>query len=179
MLRFVSVAAERDELSEIVPLYTDSPGALRRGPQAEMVLSNLRRHAAALSEAGFAFGASRLAVVTSEEDPRHCRYGGMCLHGCPYGSIYNAAHTLKTLVRDGRVEYRGGVYVNRLSEAGGSVRVDFHRRGRPSERGELTASRVFVACGSISFNPAHAQSRWDVRSSAAGCRTASTSWSPC
>ncbi len=150
VLRFVSVAAEPDELSEIVPLYTDSPGVLRRGPQAEMVLSHLRRHAGALSKAGFAFGASRLAVATSEEDPRRCRYGGMCLHGCPYGSIYNASHTLEALVRAGKVDYRGGVYVDRLSEAGDSVRVDFHRRRRLTERGELTASRVFVACGSIS-----------------------------
>jgi choline dehydrogenase-like flavoprotein len=150
VLRFVSVAAEPDELAEIVPLYTDSPGVLQRGPQTEMVLSHLRRHAAALSRVGFTFGASRLAVATDEDDPRHCRYGGLCLHGCPYGSIYNAAHTLEALVRAGKVDYRGGVYVDRLSEAGDAVRVDFHQRRRPTERGELTASRVFVACGSIS-----------------------------
>jgi choline dehydrogenase-like flavoprotein len=150
VLRFVPVAAEPDELSELVPLYSDSPGVLRRGPQTERVLGHLRRHAPALSRAGFAFGASRLAVATAEEDSRHCRYGGLCLHGCPYGSVYNAAHTLEALVRAGRVEYRGGVYVDRLSEAGDSVRVDFHRRRRPTERGELTASRVLVACGSLS-----------------------------
>ncbi len=150
VLRFVSVAAEPDELAEVVPLYTDSPGVLLRGPQTEMVLRHLRRHAAALSRAGFTFGASRLAVATAEDDPRHCRYGGLCLHGCPYGSIYNAAHTLEALVRAGRVDYRGGVYVDRLSEAGDAVTIDFHERGRPTERGALTASRVFVACGSIS-----------------------------
>jgi choline dehydrogenase-like flavoprotein len=150
VLRFVSVAAEPDELTESVPLYTDSPGVLRRGPQTEMVLGHLRRHAAALSRAGFTFGASRLALATAEEDPRHCRYGGLCLHGCPYRSIYNAAHTLEALVRAGKVDYKGGVYVDRLSEAGDAVKVDFHRRGRPAERGELSASRVFVACGSIS-----------------------------
>ncbi len=150
VLRFVPVAAEPDELTEIVPLYTDSPGVLRRGPQTEKVLSHLRRHAAALSRAGFAFGASRLAVATAEDDPRRCRYGGLCLHGCPYGSIYNAAHTLEALVRAGKVDYQGGVYVDRLSETGDAVKVDFHRRRRPTERGELTASRVFVACGSIS-----------------------------
>jgi len=150
VLRFVSVAAEPDELAEIVPLYTDSPGVLRRGPQTEMVLSRLRRHAAALSRAGFTFGASRLAVATAEDDPRHCRYGGLCLHGCPYGSIYNAAHTLEALVRAGRVDYQGDIYVDRLSETGDAVKIDFHRRRRPTERGELTASRVFVGCGSIS-----------------------------
>jgi choline dehydrogenase-like flavoprotein len=148
--RFVPVAAERDELAEVVPLYTDSPGVLRRGRQTEMVLRHLRRHAAALSRAGFTFGASRLAVATAEDDSRHCRYGGLCLHGCPYGSIYNAAHTLEALVRAGRVEYRGGLYVDRLTEAGDAVTVAFHQRRRPAEQGELSASRVFVACGSVS-----------------------------
>ncbi len=150
VLRFVPIAAERDELIEILPLYTDAPGTLRRGPQAEMVLGRLRLHAAALRAAGFTFGASRLAVVASAGHPRNCRHSGMCLYGCPYGSVYNATHTLDKLVRGGRVDYRGGIYVDRLTEAGGSVTIDFHERGRPAQRGRLTASRVFVACGSIS-----------------------------
>jgi choline dehydrogenase-like flavoprotein len=150
VLRFVPIAAEHDELAGILPLYTDAPAALRRGRQAEMVLGHLRRHASALSASGFAFGASRLAVTADERDPRHCRHCGMCLYGCPYKSIYNAAHTFDALVRGGRVDYRGGVYVDRLTEAGESVVIDFHERRRPVARGRLTASRVFVACGAIS-----------------------------
>ncbi|HYM55072.1 MAG TPA: GMC oxidoreductase, partial [Solirubrobacteraceae bacterium] len=148
--RFVPVAAERDELSRTLPLYTDTPGALRRGRQAETVLDHLRRHAPALAAAGFTFGASRLAVAASADDPRHCRHCGMCLYGCPYGSIYNAAHTIEQLRRSGRIDYRGGIYVDRLTEVGGSVTIDFHERGRPTATGRLTAPRVFVACGAIS-----------------------------
>jgi ferredoxin len=150
VLRFVPTAAQRDELSEILPLYTDAPGALRRGPQAEMLLGHLRRHAPALRATGFASGASRLAVTASAGDPRRCRHCGMCLYGCPYESIYNAAHTLETLVLNGRVDYRAGIHVDRLTEAGGSVAIDFHRRRRPAETGRLNASRVFVACGAVS-----------------------------
>jgi choline dehydrogenase-like flavoprotein len=150
VLRFMPIAAECDELSESLPLYTGRPGALRRGPQAHALLSHLRRHAPALRAAGFAFGASRLAVVASADDPRHCRHCGMCLYGCPYRSIYNAAHTLETLIREGLVDYRGGIYVDRVTEAGDHVAIDLHRRRRPSESDRLTASRVFVACGSIS-----------------------------
>jgi choline dehydrogenase-like flavoprotein len=150
VLRFVPIAAERDELSEILPLYTDSPAALRHGPQTEMLLGRLRRHATALKAAGFHFGASRLALTASAGHPSSCRYSGMCLYGCPYGSIYNASHTLERLVRTGQVEYRGGIYVDRLTEGEGSVTIDFHQRGRQSEMGRMTASRVFVACGAIS-----------------------------
>jgi choline dehydrogenase-like flavoprotein len=150
VLRFVPLAAEHDELSEILPLYTDTPGALRRGSQASALLSHLRRHARALRTAGFTFGASRLAVVAGTTDSNRCRHCGLCLYGCPYRSIYNSAHTLQTLAREGRIDYRGGVYVDRLSEAGDSVAIDFHERKRPSEIGRLVASRVFVACGAIS-----------------------------
>src|ERR1700691_1205225 len=53
--RFVPVAAERDELGEALPLYTDVPGMLARNRQAEQLLGHLRRHAPALKTAGFAF----------------------------------------------------------------------------------------------------------------------------
>ncbi len=144
------VAGEYDELAEILPLYTDSPAALRHGPQAETILRLLRTHSAALKEAGFNFGASRLAVAASADRSDACRYSGMCLHGCPYGSIYNASDTLEALVSSGQVDYRSGVYVDRLTESDDVVTIDFHERGRAVDTGCLEASRVFVACGAIS-----------------------------
>jgi choline dehydrogenase-like flavoprotein len=150
VLRFVPLAAEHDELSGSLPLYTDSPHKLERGPQAHLALRHMRRHAAGLTGAGFAFGASRLALATAEDDENRCRYSGMCLYGCPYHSIYNASQTLAELVRDDGVRYHGGVYADRLSITDGSVTVDVHERGRPQARGQLTGSRVFIACGALS-----------------------------
>jgi choline dehydrogenase-like flavoprotein len=150
VLRFMPIAAEQDELSEYLPLYTDSPGALRRGAQAQMLLDRLRRHRRELNAAGFTFGASRLAVSADAGDPHRCRHSGMCLYGCPYRSVYNAAHTLDRLVAAGKVDYRGGLYVDRLTRDGESVTIDFHERRQPSRTGQLTASRVLVACGTTS-----------------------------
>jgi choline dehydrogenase-like flavoprotein len=150
VLRFVPIAAERDELAEMLPLYTGAPGALRRDAQARMLLERLRRNAPQLRAAGFTFGASRLAVAAADDDPRRCRHSGMCLYGCPYRSVYNAAHTLDRLVGVGKVDYRGGAYVERLTQVGDSVQIDFHERLRPGSTGRVTASRVFVACGATS-----------------------------
>lgn len=151
VLRFVPLAAERDGLAEILPLYTDSPGTLRRGPQAEMLMSHMRAHTGSLSNAGFRFGASRLAVVASDDRSDRCRYSGMCLHGCPYRSVYNSSHTLNVLIRERGVEYRGGVYVDRLSIDGdGGVTIHVHERGRPGAVSQMRAARVFVACGTVS-----------------------------
>jgi choline dehydrogenase-like flavoprotein len=150
VLRFVPLAGEHDELSEVLPLYTDALAKLRRGAQAERLLSHLRGHASTLRRSGFSFGASRLAVNASRADPRGCRLCGMCLFGCPYGSIYNSTHTLEALMRRGVLEYRGGIYVDRLTEDERSVTIQFHERGQRTQTGSLTATRVFVACGAIS-----------------------------
>jgi choline dehydrogenase-like flavoprotein len=150
VLRFMPIAAEHDELAGAFPLYTDRPGSLRRGFQTQALLRRMRRHGDALASASFTIGASRLAVNTTTEDPRQCRHSGMCLHGCPYHSIYNASHTLELLLRERNVAYRGGVYVDRVAEEDGQVTVDFHHRGRPGESDRMTAERVFVACGAIS-----------------------------
>ncbi|HTR89063.1 MAG TPA: GMC oxidoreductase [Solirubrobacteraceae bacterium] len=150
VLGFVPVAGEHDELAGVLPLYTGAPRALRRTRQMEVVLGHLRRNAVGLSEAGFNFGASRLAVNASVGDGGGCRHCGLCLYGCPYGAIYNARHTLERLVSDGSVDYRSGIYVDRLAEDERSVTIDFHHRRRPTDRGRLTAAGVFVACGAIS-----------------------------
>jgi choline dehydrogenase-like flavoprotein len=150
VLRFVPLAAERDELSETLPLYASSPQRLRRTPQMEMVLRHMRAHAAQLRAAGFTAGASRLALRAGEEDPDRCRHSGLCLHGCPYHAIYCASQTLATLVRARNVSYRGGIYVDRLMPSDAGVTIQAHRRRDPGARVELDASRVFVACGALS-----------------------------
>jgi choline dehydrogenase-like flavoprotein len=150
VLRFVPIAAERDELSESLPLYTHSPGKLERSPQAAAMLHHMRDNSDRLKAAGFSFGASRLAVTTSEQLSQRCRYSGMCLYGCPYHAIYNSSHTLQQLARGGRIVYRGGLFVDRLQADNGSIVVHAHERGRPHARTQLKASRVFVACGAVS-----------------------------
>lgn len=150
VLSFMPIAAEHDELAELLPLYNEAPDALRRGQQAELLLRHLRRHTTSLRAAGFTFGASRLAVFAGAEHPNRCRYSGLCMYGCPYRSVYNASHTMTALARNGNVDYRGGFYVDRLTETDDAVTIHFHRRGRPAESGQLTANQVFVACGSIS-----------------------------
>lgn len=148
VLRFVPLAGRHDELEEMFPLYGE-PAPLRRTVQTERLLDHLRGHAGPLADAGISFGGSRLAVRADAADAHRCRYVGLCLYGCPYGSIYSASHTLDELIRTG-VVYRSGVYVDRLQESAESVRILFHDRDGAGARGELTADRVFVAGGAVS-----------------------------
>ncbi|HXN36898.1 MAG TPA: GMC oxidoreductase [Solirubrobacteraceae bacterium] len=150
VLQFMPIAGERDALSDVLPLYTDRPDHLQRSRQTERILTHMRSRAADMQAAGLRFGASRLAVNASTQTARACRYTGLCMYGCPYQSIYNAAHTLDELVRCGRLDYRPGLYVDRLSQEDDSVIVHLHPRKLPRQTHRLTASRVFVACGPIS-----------------------------
>lgn len=144
--RFVPLAGQRDELEELFPLYGE-PEPLEPTAQIAAILGRLRMASEELREAGLVSGRARLAVASGASTlATACRYTGLCMYGCPYGSIYNAATTLRELLDAGAVKYRPGRIVDRLEETRGAVRV----RLRPLDGGgpeTLLAERVFVAAG--------------------------------
>jgi ferredoxin len=150
VLGFVPYAAEDDELAEHYPLLRVPDGPLIRTQAGEALLTRLRRHRHALGAAGYRFGASRLAVRVGHPAPSNgCIYCGHCLDGCPYGHIYNAAQTIEELRREGLIEYRPGVHVDRVSERNGEVLIEATvLAGGPGIT--LQAPRVFLAAGAIS-----------------------------
>jgi choline dehydrogenase-like flavoprotein len=150
VLEFVSVAAERDDLVSILPLYGRESPPLRPSQQAAALMADLSRNKEILNRNGFVFGRSRLAVAAqSPYAVSGCVYCGLCLHGCPYELIYNSAHTLRTLEGRGHFRYLKGLIVREVSEHAG--RVDVHALSVDGkERVRLEASRVFLACGPIS-----------------------------
>ena len=78
-----------------------------------------------------------------------CVYCAHCLDGCPYEHIYNAAHTFRELRREGLVEYRGGLHVDRLGERDGHVLIE--ATALDGGRGvNVRAERVFLAAGAVS-----------------------------
>jgi choline dehydrogenase-like flavoprotein len=143
---FVPLAGEHDDLEDHFPLYGD-PERLEPTAQIARVLAGLREARAELRRAGVVGGRARLAVAAgSSARGTPCRYTGLCMYGCPYGSIYVASATLDELLRAGRVDYRPGLIVDRLEEGPGGVLVRATRlEGGGSET--LSADRVFVACG--------------------------------
>jgi len=147
---FVPYAAEEDELAARYPLYAAPDGPLLRSDVAEQVLARLRAHAPALARAGCHFGASRLAVRVGYPAPaRGCCYSGHCLDGCPYGHIYNAGDTIAALSRDGLIDYRPGLHVQRLSERRGKVTVEASTLGGGAPV-RIDAARAFLAAGAVS-----------------------------
>lgn len=145
---FMPLAARLDDLAEIFPLYSDTYQPLTPSWQAKRLLGHLNKHRAHLREKGVLFGASRLAihVQQSHEEQKGCIYCGLCMYGCPHNAIYSSAQTLNHLVRKKQVRYLKDVVVDRVEEAGDTVRIHAHDRlsGEPRT---FDAARVFIGTG--------------------------------
>jgi choline dehydrogenase-like flavoprotein len=143
-------SAVRDDLAEILPLYADAPRPLRASAQAEALLRDLEASAATLRADGIRFGRARLAL-RAVDDARGpgCVYCGLCLHGCPYGLIYDASTTLAALRRREGFRYLGDAVVERIEESGGAVRL-FGSSRTKGEPLRFEATRAYLACGVVS-----------------------------
>lgn len=150
VLEYVPYAAEDDEFAERYPLLRAPDGPLIRTQAGEALLARLRRHRRALADAGYHFGAPRLAVRVGHPAPSSgCSYCGHCLDGCPYGHIYNAAQTIEELRNEGLIEYRPGLHVDRVAERDGEIHVEATAlAGGPGV--SLRAPRTFLAAGVVS-----------------------------
>jgi choline dehydrogenase-like flavoprotein len=143
------LAARRDDLEELFPLHCDNPGSLQSSRQAELLLGNLDKNRAELRERGWHFGRARLAVrAAGNVQGGGCIHCGLCMSGCPYGCIYNAADTLRELRADKNFTYQHDVIVTKLRENPEKVFIEgFHRETRAPLAFE--AGRVYLAAGVI------------------------------
>ena len=149
VLDLLPLSARRDRLEECFPLYSPRPGSLSLSVQATALLADLERHHEQLAKHGITFGASRLALQGQAANQPGCVYCAQCMYGCPYGFIYNSAATVERLRSSGDLTYRPGILIERLVEHSDRVEV----RGRHLADGSefnITADRVFVACGVFS-----------------------------
>lgn len=150
VLSFMPLAAAKDDLTDIFPLYTDTYHTLRPSQQAAAFLEDLNANRAQLRAHGFIFGTSRLAVQAYPDQHKPgCVYCGLCMYGCPYELIYNSAFTLQTLLAHPNLTYRAGLIVRRVAESHGRVQIN----AESMETGEtiaLTGTRVYLACGTLS-----------------------------
>ncbi len=149
VLRFTGLSATRDSLANHFPLYTNTPTELRPSAQASLFLKNLERNRDRLARAGIQFGRSRLAVRGNVPNQNGgCTYCRLCMYGCPYGYIYNAADTLTELQKNPNFTYEPGVIIQSARETGSTVELSGYDRADRKAR-TWSASRVFLAAGAI------------------------------
>ena len=138
-----------DDLAREFPAYTDSGPALPTSRQALDLLTDLGAGRDALARDGYRFGRARLGVRAgpSAAGPG-CASCGLCLYGCPYGLIFNAADTIASLRAHPAFAYVGGLVVRSVREEGGRSIVHAVSVSDGAAR-TLEGRRVFVAAGVI------------------------------
>ncbi len=131
----LGIAAHRDGLADLFSgCAVEEERPLPQSRQAAELLRRMERKRPALSRLGVHFGASRQAIADG------CRACAMCLYGCPYGLIFNAAREVDRMIAAGGLTYRSGVVARGFAETGDGVTVH-----AGSERFE--GERLFIACG--------------------------------
>ena len=144
VLKYVPLSAENDGLGRTFPLHTERATVLDRSRQVEALLRAFGRRGDRLARHGVEFGRARVAVDTTE-GRTGCRYCGMCLDGCVYGSIFSPRGQWKQLEAVDRVVRRGS-YALEFKEHDDHVIVTTVG----TDDGEIRqwrARRVFLAAG--------------------------------
>lgn len=153
VLKLMPHSGRDDDLANRLPLYSDEYQKLPLSHQASEMLSSMKRHRTQLNDENIHFGVSRVAVdaVGQNGTSGHgsgCRLCGLCLYGCPYGLIYSSLTTLEKFNDRAAIRHISGVYVEKLVEQNGGVRI--MARELKSERTiEFEASQVFLGTGII------------------------------
>jgi choline dehydrogenase-like flavoprotein len=153
VLKFMHVAAGRDELESQFPLYGDTQPPLRPSAQATSLLRHLRGNKKALNSRGVMFGAARVAVRSPAVfNGAGCSYCGLCMYGCPSSCIYNATDTLALLQQNPNFTYVPNVIVRRIEESNGDIVI--HANSSPltprASSLTVTGSHAYLACGVLS-----------------------------
>ena len=150
VLQFTGLAACRDNLEGLFPLYTNNFTELRPSGQSRQLLGSLERNREALDRAGIRFGRSRLAVRgTVPSADGGCNYCRLCMYGCPYGYIYTSADTVTQLLANPNFSYEPGVVIDQVRESAQGVELLGYER---ASRLPLAwqGSRAFLAAGTMS-----------------------------
>lgn len=154
----LGLSARVDDLAELFPLYTQTPGQLALSAQADVARKTLDRHRGKLRKVGIQYGYARVAVEAPHEGGAGCVYCGMCLSGCPYGHIYQTERTLAKFRSDANFTHETDVVITDVAETGGrAVARGYHRLTRMPL--EFSADRLFLACGVIPTTRILLQSR--------------------
>lgn len=131
----LGLAARRDGLADLFRgCVVDGAHPLPQSRQAATLLARMDRKRFALARMGVHFGASRQAIANG------CRACAMCLYGCPYDLIFNAAREVDRMATAGGLTYRGGVVASGFAETADGVTV---HAGTERFEGE----RLFIASG--------------------------------
>lgn len=126
-----------DSLSLRFPWPTDFQGEIPKSKRMSELLASVE--GMDFSKSDCLMGSARLAVATSGSNG--CQLCGMCLSGCPYGSIFDAGEVFDRIELDGGARFVNGTAL-KLTPRSSDILVEH-------TEGVIAAHRVILAAGVI------------------------------
>lgn len=149
IIKLTGLAGQDDALGERFPLYGEPHDYLPKSNHIGRFLADLKRRESELKQRGIWFGQSRLAIADSNAHGFRCAACRMCMYGCPYGLIFNAADYLPELQKNERFTYRTDLIVEKFKENSAGVEI-FARDRLSGEPLNFRAERLLVGAGVLS-----------------------------
>jgi choline dehydrogenase-like flavoprotein len=145
VLSTLPLTGEIDELEKSFPSYKKKLNNLSIAPQFSAMRSRL--NSTNSSNNKIICGFSRLAVFTNAQK-NACKYCGLCLSGCPYGSIYNFREEVDSLLKDKNFKYISNALVTSYKEGKNKVSLLYFDILKKQDIQKIF-SKVFLAAGPI------------------------------
>lgn len=141
VMQALPYSAADDGLALNFPLMHDSYAPVKLTQGNHQLLQNMQA-SNLLKPNEVVFGQARLLLKSND-----CQYCGGCLSGCVYGAIYKANQTLDGWIQKGLVDYRTGVYVERLEETVNGVNV--YAKDANGVNIKHFSHRIYLAAGVV------------------------------
>ena len=147
VLKNAPYSAVDDGLSLSFPLLKKDANPIRLSYAQNWFLGRLEG-ADLLKRDKLVFGQARLMVNGDKNTSSSgCKYCGQCMSGCVYGSIYKASDDIKSWAQEGKIIYRSGMIVKKLTEHESRVELLIEKDGGGETKEEF--DKVFLAAGAV------------------------------
>ncbi|MBF0491213.1 MAG: hypothetical protein HQM15_00340 [Deltaproteobacteria bacterium] len=148
LLSYIDYSHEGDNFLDMFDFkFQKSESSLKLSQQAQCCVDCLNKYKKQLLDTGIIFSKATLATKVSSDSKNGCIYCGLCLHGCPYGYIYNSFSTIEILKKNKNFKFLKGLCVQSIIENNNQVVISaLTEEGKIKE---LSAERVYLACGPL------------------------------
>ncbi len=119
--RRIGIAGTIDDLARFMPRHEHMLEPLNLDEHSSVLIEQYAKHKEDLNRAGFYFGRTRIATLSSDQGRRKkCSYLGRCLWGCPNEALYTPAITLRECREHPNFTYIPGMRVSHFKVGAGN-----------------------------------------------------------
>lgn len=145
----IGISGRNDDLSQFFGQSTKLQQPLKLAHNAQKILKGYSKKRSRLNDKHIYIGTPRIGVSENDYKTREgCRYDNLEFWQPEHPSLYSPSMTLDTLIAEGKVTYKKGVFVDRWEEQDGQLEVVAYSVDSREEC-RFSASKLMLASGVV------------------------------